>query len=146
VPSATLLLRNLPGYRGEAHLYRLDPPLDGHTDVVVTSTRAGRGGGPVTVVHAADGAAAWLPGSARGAYGHLEALLRAGYRQITARALAPACVVCHRVTGRLLDVGENDLQWWCDNEACLAFFWSDRDGLTGVLRKDRARRLAANLT
>lgn len=145
-PSATLILRGLPGYQGEANLYRLDPPLQGHDEVIVTTSHAGRHTHrPVTAIHAADGTATWLPGSKPGTYGHHAALIRAGYRRITDRALAPRCLWCGMGSGNLIAVTPDVLSWRCQQADCGGTYTSDRAGLVGGLRKAarRARELAA---
>ena len=89
---ATLLRARLPQFHGMAALYQLDPPLQGHTHVVVSALQAPQhdrvSGG--TTMHAetyvfgsdADGsvtAATELPGSTAGTLDHRTALLGAGY-------------------------------------------------------------------
>lgn len=95
--TATLLKTSLPAFHGVAHLYRLDPPLNGHEHVVVSALEAPRhdpkrGGTAMhaeTFIFAAnehgvlDYDMAELPGSTVGTLDHREALLGAGY-EVTA--------------------------------------------------------------
>ena len=83
-PRATWL-RDLPDHTGQAALYRLDPPLDGHDHVIVSSAVVLLVG-PETVVFPADAEgrvlyAKRLLGSSQGTLSHTDALSLAGYRQ-----------------------------------------------------------------
>ncbi len=77
------LVKNLDGWRGEARLYRLAPPLDGNEYVVVSATNA-MFSGPETYIFASDEAGkvdcyGELDGSFRGGLDHAKALRGAGY-------------------------------------------------------------------
>jgi len=80
------LLKDLDGFTGDASLYRLDPPLDGHAYVVVSATYALFGSPPGLQTYIfpsdADGQVTnWgeLDGSYEGDLDHEKALHRAGY-------------------------------------------------------------------
>ena len=81
------LIRALSGFRGEAALYRLDPPMDrdGHpVEWAVVSAAVVPYSGPETYIFEADSTGAvvdWgeLPGSSKGTLQHAEALDEAGY-------------------------------------------------------------------
>lgn len=80
---ATLIKSRLTGFTGEASLYRLEPPLDGHEYVVVSATVVPYSG-PETYVFAASDEGEisdWgeLEGSYRGGLSIDEALRGAGY-------------------------------------------------------------------
>ncbi len=86
---ATLLIDGLPGFSGEASLYALDEPLDGHSHVVVSATLAPFSG-PETYIFGADDKGEiteWgeLDGSYRG-LSHATALQRAGYELVKVAA------------------------------------------------------------
>ena len=70
-------------FTGEARLYRVDPPLDGNSFVVVSATVAPYSGAETYIFPAnEDGTVrSWLEldGSYRGGLDHDEALRRAGY-------------------------------------------------------------------
>ena len=82
------LIENLSGWRGEARLYRVDPPMtyeDGRqTEYVIVSATTVLASGPETYIFPASregGILDWLelPGSFRGAIDHARALEGAGY-------------------------------------------------------------------
>ena len=80
---ATMIQDNLENFNGHASLYKLDPPLDGNTYVVVSSVDA-MFSGPETYIFPSDKkgvVSAWgeLPGSFRGAKDHKQALENANY-------------------------------------------------------------------
>jgi hypothetical protein len=86
-------IKRIPGWRGEARLYRLDPPIvdrdwdDNPSDeyeYVIVSAAVADYSGPETYIFPAteDGEAidmGELPGSYRGGLSHAEALDNAGY-------------------------------------------------------------------
>ncbi len=85
MPTATFI-KSLPEWRGDARLYKLDPPMedDGrkHEHVVVSAVSVF--GEPETYIFPAnqDGAVTdfgELPGSEKGSLNHESALSRAGY-------------------------------------------------------------------
>lgn len=97
---ATFVKGELPRFRGDARLYRLDPPMSLERDydpesagvtteyVVVSATEVS--GEPETYVFAADAegnVSGWteLDGSFRGGYDHERALRNAGYDVEAAR-------------------------------------------------------------
>lgn len=76
----------LPGFRGSASLYELDPPLEGSKYVVVSAVLV-LFTGPETYIFKSDergNVEDWteLPGSFRGDTNHQEALRNAGYQII----------------------------------------------------------------
>ncbi len=76
-------IKNLPGFRGEACLYKCAPPLEGHEYVVVSAAFA-MFDGPETYIFPADKDGEvidWgeLSGSLRGTLEHEDALQAAGY-------------------------------------------------------------------
>lgn len=76
-------VKNLNGWRGEAALYHLSPPLDEHEFVVVSAALVPYSG-PETYIFPADDAGEvagylGLPGSFRGSLDHESALQGAGY-------------------------------------------------------------------
>lgn len=76
-------IRTLYGFTGNAALYRMTPPHDGHEYVVVSATRV-MFSGPETYIFPAtsDGKVSdWceLDGSYRGSMSHESALANAGY-------------------------------------------------------------------
>ena len=83
--TATLIKAALPDYRGDAALYRLDPPLDGVSLVVVSAVNDPDWFGiHETFIFPADAEGeivdfAELHGSTRGTTSHAEALENAGY-------------------------------------------------------------------
>lgn len=94
--TATLIRESLPGFQGDARLYRLDPPAewtryddDGEpvavpTTHVVVSAADAMYSGPETYIFPADGqgkVTSWgeMDGSFRGAFDHARALQGLGY-------------------------------------------------------------------
>ena len=79
------LIKNLTGFRGDARLFQLDPPLDGIKYVVVSGIEcAVDTGRPETYIFKANSRGEitdWceLDGSFRGAVDHARALKGAGY-------------------------------------------------------------------
>lgn len=76
-------IKNLNGWEGDARLYRLSEPLDGHEYVIVSAVVA-MFSGPETYIFPADPegeVTGWgeLEGSFRGGLDHVEALEGAGY-------------------------------------------------------------------
>jgi len=76
-------VKELPGWAGDARLYRLSEPLEGHEYVVVSATDVVFSG-PETYIFASDAdgeVTNWgeLDGSFRGAKDHEAALAGAGY-------------------------------------------------------------------
>jgi len=89
--TATLVKSNLPGYKGLAHLYRLDPPAQADVKpipYVVVSASYARFCGPETYIFEADAEGNvldWISemeGSYRGGYDHAHALNLAGYEVV----------------------------------------------------------------
>lgn len=81
---ATLVRMTAASWRGHAGLYRLDPPLEGHTYVVVSAVVAVAYIGAETYIFGADEngeVTNWgaLDGSIRGESCHTTALRNAGY-------------------------------------------------------------------
>lgn len=77
------LERHLTGFRGDARLYRCEPPLAGHDRVVVSAANVPFSG-PETYIFPADAEGkvidyTELHGSFQGALDHAEALRGAGY-------------------------------------------------------------------
>ena len=84
--TAVCVERMIVGFRGDARLYRLTPPLDGDEYVIVSA--ADTLDGPETYIFAADALASvidWreLDGSYKGGLDHAQALRNAGY-EVTA--------------------------------------------------------------
>ena len=82
------LIKNLAGWKGDARLYRVDPPIqfneDRKTNYVVVSAATVMFSGPETYIFPASSEGEildWLelPGSFRGAMDHARALEGAGY-------------------------------------------------------------------
>lgn len=81
--TATLVKPSIANMRGNARLYELSEPLNGHSHVVVSAVVAYSG--PETYIFGADPAGEvvnWpeLPGSFQGGMDHTEALNGAGYK------------------------------------------------------------------
>lgn len=79
---AVLMKANLEGFTGVAHLYKVNPPHEGHNYVIVSATNIS---GPETYIFGAnkDGQVLnWveLGGSFQGGLDHAEALRNAGYK------------------------------------------------------------------
>jgi hypothetical protein len=80
---AKRITKELTGWRGEARLYQLDPPLNGHKYVVVSATVVDYSGAETYIFGAdRDGRVTdWgeLPGSFQGGTDHEGALRNVGY-------------------------------------------------------------------
>ena len=81
--TAKLIREKIKGFNGHANEYQLDPPLDGHTFVIVSATVVPYSG-PETYIFESDGngvITGWMEmeGSFRGGLNHAEALENAGY-------------------------------------------------------------------
>lgn len=81
---ATLVEEGLPNFSGRAHLYRCDPPLEGHEYVVVSAVVVRWTGEPETCIFPGNEKGAvtsWdeLDGSFQGGCDHERALRNAGY-------------------------------------------------------------------
>ncbi len=77
-------VKDLDGFKGEAKLFRMDPPLEGHKFVVASAVIA-LFSGPETYLFPADAdgkVTDWieLEGSASGTQDHEEAIRNAGYK------------------------------------------------------------------
>ena len=86
------LVRRLTGFTGDARLYRLSEPHEGHSLVIVSATYVL--GEPETYIFAADErgeVTGWaeLDGSAHGALDHSAALRRAGYEDAESAEATP---------------------------------------------------------
>lgn len=92
--TATLVRANLPGFQGDASLYRMDPPLAGYSfddeapapryEYVIASAARVPYSGAETYLFGADAdgkVVEWteLPGSQKGTMSHADALVDAGY-------------------------------------------------------------------
>jgi len=80
---AILVEKDLKGFKGTAHLYKCDPPLEKHTYVIVSGCDA-MFSGPETLIFPANAKGkvlSWgdLNGSFRGSIDHNQALENAGY-------------------------------------------------------------------
>lgn len=93
-PTATRIRKNLPNYNGTAHLYRVDPPLEGNEYVIVSAVTLPfldlfpdmeRDETYIFPATKDGGVADWgeLDGSMKGTLDHAEALANAGY-EVTA--------------------------------------------------------------
>jgi hypothetical protein len=81
-PGKAVFVKKLTGFYGEARLYKVTPPLDGHEHVAVSAVVAYSG--PETYIFPADAdgkVLSWgeLDGSFRGDLDHEAALRLAGY-------------------------------------------------------------------
>lgn len=83
MPKTATLVRKLSGFNGDARLYRLSEPHDGH-DLVIVSAVVVMFSGPETYIFPADESGEvtdWgeMDGSFRGELDHEQALSNAGY-------------------------------------------------------------------